>query len=441
MNTFSLLSLPHPLTADDTEWQLVLARLPVDLEHTAKRYGAFQRSRGVPSAYALLRLIFAYALGPSLEHVVAWARYAGLATLSSEALDKRLRGAVAWLAYLVGQVLARAVPSLLPGARWRLKVFDASTAQRPGVTQPDRRLHVGLDLATGCLDYLAVTDHRLGEHLAMYPCTAGDLLLVDRGLTSRAGLAAVVAQGADLIGRLPWKGVPLVTAAGLPVDILAQCRTVAPDTTADVPVTTVATRQTPAVPGRLIIYALPAAQAETARAHAQKRARKNGKARGAATWEAAGYLLLFTTVAAALLPAPTVCALYRLRWQIELAFKRLKQLWGFHDIRAHTDALCYTVVLAKVLLALLAEDVVQTQHLLPPPTSVQTHPVNPYRLFQSLAASLTQAIGRLALPLVVWLTTPGEILCHTFADSPRKRKRQLMAASDLFILQPEVTVC
>lgn len=108
-------------------------------------------------------------------------------------------------------------------------------------------------------------------------------------------------------------------------------------------------------------------------------------------------MILFTTVVAALLSAETVCALYRLRWQVEMAFTRLKQLWHLHALRAQTDALCYLVILANLLLALVAEDKAQERGLIDasrPPTPPPTH--SPYRLLRSLRDSICQAVGIVA---------------------------------------------
>ena len=47
---------------------------------------------------------------------------------------------------------------------------------------------------------------------------------------------------------------------------------------------------------------------------------------------------------------------YRFRWQIELAFKRLKSLLYLDALRARDPALAQTYLLGKILAALLAED-------------------------------------------------------------------------------------
>ena len=49
--------------------------------------------------------------------------------------------------------------------------------------------------------------------------------------------------------------------------------------------------------------------------------------------EAAAHFMVMTTLPPEAMDADAVCALYRLRWQIELAFKRLKGLIGLEEFR------------------------------------------------------------------------------------------------------------
>ena len=54
--------------------------------------------------------------------------------------------------------------------------------------------------------------------------------------------------------------------------------------------------------------------------------------------------------------AETVLALYRLRWQIEVAFKRLKSLAGLADLQAKDPRLVRSCLFAKLIVALLAKE-------------------------------------------------------------------------------------
>ena len=59
--------------------------------------------------------------------------------------------------------------------------------------------------------------------------------------------------------------------------------------------------------------------------------------------------------------------LYRLRWQVELAFKRLKSLLGFGTVPAKDPDLARTYIFAKLLIAVLVEDLTQEALRATPP--------------------------------------------------------------------------
>jgi IS4 transposase len=67
--------------------------------------------------------------------------------------------------------------------------------------------------------------------------------------------------------------------------------------------------------------------------------------------------MLFTTVPARELSGRQVGELYRFRWQIELAFKRLKQLLSLGHVMYKEPRAVRTWILAKLVVALLMEKV------------------------------------------------------------------------------------
>ena len=54
-------------------------------------------------------------------------------------------------------------------------------------------------------------------------------------------------------------------------------------------------------------------------------------------------------------PASRVLASYRLRWQVELAFKRMKSLVGLEELRAKDPKLAKAWINTALLAALLAD--------------------------------------------------------------------------------------
>ena len=93
-----------------------------------------------------------------------------------------------------------------------------------------------------------------------------------------------------------------------------------------------------------------------ARQRIRTQSRKKGRTPKDTTLFWAGWVLVFTTVAPALLGAETISALYRVRWQIELAIKRWKSVLDVGKLRAKEGSPVAEVwLLGKLLYAMVVE--------------------------------------------------------------------------------------
>ncbi len=157
--------------------------------------------------------------------------------------------------------------------------------------------------------------------------------------------------------RLNGQDVPLQDGEGQPFDLLAALRSLKGTQVGDWPVCTAPGEEgIPALAGRLLALRKSRQATEAARRKIRKEARKKGRVPSARTLELAGYVLLFTTLAREDLPAAAGLELYRFRWQIELAFKRLKSLVGLDELAAQDEAFARTFLLTKLLATLLIEE-------------------------------------------------------------------------------------
>ena len=353
MNTSSLL---------EYDWPYMLTFLPgeAELEKTARMYKAITRKRNVDSAATLLRLALAYGYcGMSLRQTAAWAQAANVAVLSDVALMKRLRAAAPWLGHLLGIKLAeRAPPPRIPTFHGRTRLVDATCLCHPGSRGTNWRLHMGFDLSTLTIDHIELTDHTGGETLKRFGFVPGDLIIGDRGYAHRAGLHAVVSAKADFLIRLNWVTVPLLDLSGKRFDLLEALRGLEDCTPGDFPVLVApfTQKRIPPIPARLLAVRKTEVAAETARRTVMKERSRKGRALDPRTLEAAGYIFVLTSV-----PAHRFCAaegleLYRFRWQIELAFKRLKSLLELDHLPAKDPPLARSIIYAKLLAALLVDD-------------------------------------------------------------------------------------
>jgi DDE family transposase len=350
-----------PILCD--QWKSLLARLPrgFDLEKTLRDSKALVRRRGLASAEALLRLILVYSLcGLSLRATAAWAQAQGVAQISDVALLKRLRKASSWMGQLLAAKLAERVEGLEPQPLlgYRLRIVDATTASIPGSQGTDYRVHLGLDLGSLQVDRIEVTGAQGGESYSRLEIQAGDLILGDRGYCHRRGLAAVRQAGADFLVRINWQNLPLEEAQHQRLDLVELLESVEGSEAVEFELATVAdpSQAIPSLPVRLIVVRKPAEAAEAERRRILREASRKGRTANPKTLKAAAFFFVLTSVPQAVLSAEKVLELYRLRWQIEMAFKRMKGLLHLGDLPVKDPQLAHGYLCAKLLAALMLED-------------------------------------------------------------------------------------
>jgi hypothetical protein len=341
----------------ESEWQYVLKMMPPDLEESAVAKLAITRRREIWEAADLLRLALAYGLCDySLRETAAWARVIGVGRLSDVAVMRRLQKASAWLGHVVvrwlqERGLSRWVPPL------PVRIVDATALCGPGSTGTDWRLHLGLDLAQERITSVAVTAAEGGESLCRHALPADQIVLADRGYGHRAGLAYALEQKAHVLVRLNWQNCPLETRSAEPLDLVTSLELLAVGELGDWPVQFRCQGQT--YPLRLIAVRKSQAATEKEQAHMRHEARAKGRQVDRRSLRAAHFIYVVTDLSEELLSAAQALELYRLRWQIEIAFKRLKGLLHLDHLRARQEELARAYLYAKMLGALIIDELYQ----------------------------------------------------------------------------------
>ena len=320
-----------PLTNPETLFETLLQDLPAETVPRARACKAFVRAKQVKPPAQLLRVVCFYGGVATPLREVAGPLTALYESLTDQAVAERLRAWGPWGQARLRQRFPLAAVEPLPAGR-RFVVIDASSMQAPGATGTDHRLHSARDLVS--LPFLAmlVSDVHTGATRKHCTFAPGDIAVADRGYAQCQGMRAALQQGAALIVRFhpcsgglgDATGALLALCAALPRQRMETLRTLA--------VPRRATGGQHAVRGWVHAYRWNVAHANRAR-HTGRQGPTRGTPR-AARLLLAGWVLVLTTLAPTVLSAPTIMALYRGRWPVEIAIKRWKSGLDVDALRA-----------------------------------------------------------------------------------------------------------
>jgi Transposase DDE domain len=333
-----------PPLHEEREWPYVLTLLPRDLENSAWESEALRRCRHIPDAQALLRLALAYAVSDlSLKDVAAWAHALGVAEITGPGLFYRLREAEGWLQRVLAQTLQGQVESAA-GSPLRLRVVDATVLHGPGAKGTEWRAHVLMDAGTGMFRAVELTDARGGEGYGRYRVSAQEVILGDRAYATARGLWAVYSAHADVVARLNPHTIRVCDEQ--------RKRLALGDKEKEVP-------QIGGIEFTILVPIPPEKRTKT-RKWGLRRAIAWVPARAVAARTRDGSVIwLLTTLSAQQASWQELMQLYRLRWQIELFFKRLKSLLHLDTLPSRQGPTAKSWMLARFLAAALAQRLVQ----------------------------------------------------------------------------------
>lgn len=335
------------------DWNSLQRLLPQGWQEQAKKLGAFSRSRYTQTPADLLRLLLVHAsFKQGLRKTAQTLQASGLSSISHVGLFQRLKHSKDWLLWMTQQLIGSCFPKpAFLSEQYQFRVLDSTLIQRPRKKEADLRLHYSLNLSTLSCDGFVISEAREAESLTKLPWKKGDVLVGDRNFGNETAIRTVVSQEGEVLVRLRWNHLPLSDEAGHRVTVLSLGERLSPGESRAF---AVGFGTKDKLPARLVLQRLPEAIAKKNQARLQKHARDKGRTLDPRSIEAARYVAVLTTL------PPSVCAddvlaIYRFRWQVELSFKRLKQLLHLGYPPHKDDTVVQAYVLAKLLLAFLCE--------------------------------------------------------------------------------------
>src|SRR5665213_781871 len=354
------------------------------IDALARATGALKRPREVRDGSQLLRLALGYAAtGRSLRTTAAWSASALGVELSDVALLGRLYETGDFLASLTTGLLARLCRVAAPSETWQgppIRLVDGSMFAGPGRKGGQHRLHASYDPARQMFTTFDLTSHKQGESLSRGGIEPGAIALGDRNYAKTRSLRQAEEAGAFYLlrtglrsmrmidprtgDRLTGEAVLAALGEGSGTELAVEMIEVTAGK-ADIPAP---------VKARLVI--LRASDAATTREQARiERSRTKHKATPTKDTQAlAGVVMLITNLPPTPWPIDKLALLYRLRWQIELAFKTLKSTFAMRHTPAKDPRLARTWILANLVAALLTELLLRAIERAIPPSAPQPCP-------------------------------------------------------------------
>jgi hypothetical protein len=420
-----------PLTDPDTLFEELLQDLPPETVQMAREFKAFVRAKKVKTPAQLLRVVFLYCgLDKSLREV-AGTFTALYESMTDQAVAERLRACGPWVKAMLRRMLPLSAVDTLPQGR-RFVVIDASSIQAPGATGTDHRLHIAMDLVSLQFLEVFVSDVHTGETLKHFTLGPGDVAVTDRGYAQAQGMHEAVQRGAALLVRLNPFSVVLSDAQGQPLSLVEALKRQKTETIRTLEVMIASADGETQVRGWVHAYRLNPEQAGRARQKCRQRHKKGTPK--ADTLYLAGWVVVFTTLPPLVLNAQTIMALYRCRWQVEIAIKRWKSVLDVDALRAKAGSPLAQVWLhGKLLYALMLERRMRRQLGDSWSRLDQERVATWWRVWGMLKEEIAPRItGALFWNMEVWVAC-----LKVLAERPRRRKLQQLPPEAIAVLYHE----
>lgn len=226
--------------------------------------------------------------------------------------------------------------------------IDATDLPMQGGNATARRVHTLFSLSQHRSTYVDVSDRHGGESLTRFPLHQGALYLADRAYGRTPQLAYAIEQQAHVITRISPLQTTFYTT---------------PDCKEKISFPSLLEGDSFSTFGyfkwkkivyhvRLLGQKLPQEKQALSEKRVRRRASRNQRKLSDETLEYTKWIFLATTLADSYSDIEIIQT-YRLRWQIELHFKRIKSFLNFHKIRRSCDAYQDGIVFLWIALSFL----------------------------------------------------------------------------------------
>jgi hypothetical protein len=361
----------------DKDWKRIIEFFPENWAELAAKHGALKGLRKDKSPENMLRTMLLHiACGYSLRETAVRAKRAHLAELSAVALMKRLKKSEHWL-YALSAALFREKKTIAPPSKqFTVRLFDGTNVKEPGPTGGLWRIHYSMSLPSLKCDFFKVTPTQgknTGESFKQYPIQKGDYIIADRGYCHFDGIDYISSHGAFATVRLNSTSLKFIDTDNKEFPAIDFLKNLNRSTFVNSKRLFI---QNPAnksvIQGRLCVVRKSEEDIELAVKKLWRKASKKGHKLKPETLVFAEYISLFSTFPEEQFSDKEILEWYRIRWQIELVFKRFKSLAMLGHLPKHNDGSARAWLYGKLFIALLAEKLIEEAKFISPCNRAQS---------------------------------------------------------------------
>lgn len=330
--------------------------LPEDYEKECYEKKAIRRKRIIKAPLDLIVLLLYYLYdNHSLVDVSQFAILKNIGNISDTALMKKFIQCKDWILWLISKMIPNEIIHYKKPAeieQYHVIAVDASDIVQKGAVKKTWHLHYGIDLFSLTCSQFKLTEQSTGESLKNFEIKENDLIIADRAYGTITSIEHCLHSGGKFIIRIRNKSFNLYNKQGKKIVLSDWLKTLGNQAEE----IRVYIRSSDKKFITLRICAVKKTKEEIA--IEEKRLKKLESKKQIIYSDDTKFTHQFMFVITSLpssVPAEKVLEFYRLRWQVELVFKRYKSLLGLGNIPTKTKESSEVWLNGKMFLALLIE--------------------------------------------------------------------------------------
>ena len=339
----------------------LMEKLPEGYEKTCYETGAMKRAREIKRPRDLMMLALSYvSQNFSLMEMSEIARLKGIGNISDVGFMKRFSKCNEWFVNILKQIEVEEVanykkPEKL--SKYKFKAIDASDVTSKGAVKSRYRLHYAINLFTMSSDEYKITNQKTGESLTNFTIAPDDLVIADRGYGTKKSIEYCLESKGDFILRIRNNPFKLYDESQEEVHIIDFLEGITEDEAKEVLVYMESSKKEK-IPLRLCIIKKPPETKENTSRIIKTYERTHQRKLSEETKRAHEYFFVLSSLPKELASAKEILEIYRLRWQVELYFKRLKSIMDFGDLPIKNEQSIKAWLSGKLIFALLIEKMI-----------------------------------------------------------------------------------